>query len=232
MVSISKTQIDRLGDRLRKGPAVKDDLILLDSYRRSFREAYEMVVHAIRDRLKLEPSGRSAKSTNSIIEKLKRESIRLTQIQDIAGCRVLVTDSIAQEQVVGRLVGLFPGASIVDRRKKPSYGYRAVHVVVANYSRLVELQVRTRFQHMWAEISEKYADLLGSEIKYEVGEDYEHGYERYQLEVLSETIAKYESFELHYVNLKDSERQKVVEEAKEKLLEWLREENNLISNEY
>jgi ppGpp synthetase/RelA/SpoT-type nucleotidyltranferase len=30
----------------------------------------------------------------------------------------------------------------------------------------VEIQVRTRFQHIWAEISEKYADLYGSEIKY------------------------------------------------------------------
>jgi len=109
MVSISKTQIDRLGDRLRKGPAVKDDLIFLDSYRRSFREAYEMVVYAIRDQLKLEPSGRPAKSTNSIIEKLNRESIRLTQIQDIAGCRIVVTESTEQERVVGCLWNSFQG---------------------------------------------------------------------------------------------------------------------------
>lgn len=63
MMLISKSQIDRLGDRLRKDPTVKDDLILLDSYRRSFGEIYETVVRAIRDRLGLEVSGRPAKST-------------------------------------------------------------------------------------------------------------------------------------------------------------------------
>jgi len=36
---ISKTQIDRLGDRLRKGNIHEDDLRLLDIYRRSFSDA-------------------------------------------------------------------------------------------------------------------------------------------------------------------------------------------------
>ena len=38
---MSKTQIDRLGDRLRKGDISEADLRLLDTYRRSFSEAYE-----------------------------------------------------------------------------------------------------------------------------------------------------------------------------------------------
>jgi len=46
---ISKTQIDRLGDRLRKGSVTDSDLRLLDQYRRSFSEAYEMVTAAIRN---------------------------------------------------------------------------------------------------------------------------------------------------------------------------------------
>jgi hypothetical protein len=82
---VSKTQIDRLGDRLRKGNISEADLRLLDQYRRSFTEAYEVVVGTIRKKLALEPTGRPAKSTTSISEKLRRESIRLTQIQDIAG---------------------------------------------------------------------------------------------------------------------------------------------------
>jgi len=140
-------------------------------------------------------------------------------------------------------VELFPGASIVDRRKKPSFGYRAVHVVVATSSRLIEVQVRTQFQHMWAEISEKYADELGPEIKYGVGDDfdydsdykYEYEYERDRLDALSDTIAKYESLELNYVNLKDSDVKARWEQArakaKVKLLEWLSEKNKLISDE-
>ena len=89
---ISKTQIDKLGERLRVGSISDDDLRLLDEYRRSFSAAYEFVVGVISKQLGLEPTGRPAKSTTSIAEKLQRESIRLTQIQDIAGCRVVVSD--------------------------------------------------------------------------------------------------------------------------------------------
>jgi hypothetical protein len=45
---ISKTQLDRLGDRLRKGAISEADLRLLDLYRRSFSDAYESVVGTIR----------------------------------------------------------------------------------------------------------------------------------------------------------------------------------------
>ncbi|MBI2059522.1 MAG: hypothetical protein HYT87_07090 [Nitrospirae bacterium] len=82
----SKTQIDKLGERLKSGKLTDSDLIALDEYRRSFGEAFEHAMGEIRDKLKLKPTGRPAKSTTSIIEKLRRESIRLTQIQDIAGC--------------------------------------------------------------------------------------------------------------------------------------------------
>lgn len=88
----SKTQIDKLGERLKEGNIAEDDLRLLDEYRLSFSEAYETVVGVIQNQLGLEPTGRPAKSTTSISEKLRRESIRLTQIQDIAGCRLVVPD--------------------------------------------------------------------------------------------------------------------------------------------
>jgi putative GTP pyrophosphokinase len=67
---------------------------MLDEYRRSFGSAYDAVVNGIRDNLGLEPTGRPAKSTGAILAKLRRERIRLTQIQDIAGCRIIV-DGIA-----------------------------------------------------------------------------------------------------------------------------------------
>src|SRR6266511_3686917 len=100
---ISKSQIDQLGVRLKAGNPQHADIRLLDEYRRSFDEAYAHVVTTIRDRLKLQPTGRPAKSTTSIIEKLQRETIRLSQVQDIAGCRVLVRDMAHQDHVVARL---------------------------------------------------------------------------------------------------------------------------------
>src|SRR5438046_10135081 len=86
----SKTQIDRLGDRLRGGDISEDDLRMLDHYRRSFSIAYEFVVGTIRNELGLEPTGRPAKSTTAIADKLLRESIRLSQLQDIAGGRIIL----------------------------------------------------------------------------------------------------------------------------------------------
>lgn len=62
---LSKTQIDRLGNRIRKDSLLESDLKSLDEYRRSFGEAYTTVVQTIREQLHLEPTGRPAKSTNS-----------------------------------------------------------------------------------------------------------------------------------------------------------------------
>ena len=166
MLKFSKTQIDRLGDRLREGPLSDSDLRILDDYRRSFGEAYEVVVRTIREQLKLEPTGRSAKSTGSIIEKLHRESIRLSQVQDIAGCRIIVADVLEQDQVVALLRDVFPDTSVVDRRVHPSYGYRAVHVIVKACEKLIEIQVRSSLQHLWAELSEKFSDVVDPNIKY------------------------------------------------------------------
>jgi putative GTP pyrophosphokinase len=166
LAEISKTQIDRLGDRLRKGDIHEDDLRLLDSYRLSFAEAYENVAERVRGELRVALTGRPAKSTTSVAEKLRRESIRLSQIQDIAGCRIVVEDLAEQESVVADLKRLFDMVTIVDRRQQPSHGYRAVHVVIKQRGKLVEIQVRTLLQHLWAEQSEKVSDVVDPMIKY------------------------------------------------------------------
>ena len=168
---LTRTQVDRLGDRLRKGHITEADLRLLDQYRRSFSEAYEGVVEAIRKELGLEPTGRPAKSTTSISDKLRRESIRLSQIQDIAGCRLIVADIAAQESVVQSLSSLFEQTTISDRRQKPSHGYRAVHVIVNSHGKLIEIQVRTALQELWAELSEKCSDVIDPAIKYGGGSE-------------------------------------------------------------
>jgi ppGpp synthetase/RelA/SpoT-type nucleotidyltranferase len=186
---VSKTQIDRLGDRLRRGPIVEIDIRMLDDYRRSFAEAYDHVVRAIRERLPLDPTGRPAKSTDSIIDKLRRESIRLSQVQDIAGCRILVSDVLEQNRVVDSLRAIFTGALVVDRRAVPSYGYRAVHVIVPASGQLIEIQVRSRLQHLWAELSEKYSDVFGPAIKYGGGREVV----RRMLMSASEMVAESES---------------------------------------
>jgi|CXWL01.1.fsa_nt_gi ppGpp synthetase/RelA/SpoT-type nucleotidyltranferase len=188
--AFSKSLIDRLGERFKKGHHTQDDLRLLDDYRRSFGEAYEAVVGRIRAQ-EAHPTGRRAKSTLSIVEKLRRETIRLSQMQDIAGCRVIVADIVRQDEFVEGLKGGFDRAVVLDRREKPSHGYRAVHVVVEMSDRLVEVQVRSTLQHDWAELSEKASDVVGPAIKYGGGD------ERWRrlLSLGSKAVAAYEEFE-------------------------------------
>ena len=185
---LSKTKIDQLGVRLKGETISESDLNLLDSYRRSFIDAYEFVIETIRNNIKSEVMGRPAKSTSSIREKLRRESIRLSQVQDIAGCRIVVKDIDEQETVIEKLAELFPDATIVDRRRNPSNGYRAVHLVVQVYGKLIEVQIRTQLQHFWAELSEKIADVFDPMIKYGGGDDNIRG----NLSIISKMLANSE----------------------------------------
>jgi ppGpp synthetase/RelA/SpoT-type nucleotidyltranferase len=165
-VNVSNTQVDRLGDRLRSNEFSDADLQLLNDYRLSFAHAYQAVVGALRNTLKLESTGRPAKSTTSIIDKLRRESLRLKQIQDIAGCRVIVNDVGEQEGAVVLLTSAFPETLVVDRRQTPSHGYRAIHVIVRQAGRPVEVQIRTELEHSWAQLSEKLSDVIDPGVKY------------------------------------------------------------------
>jgi len=125
----------------------------------------------LRSNLRLPVTGRPSKTTRSIADKLCRESIRLSQMQDIAGCRVVVDDIPAQDRLV-RLLDIFlTRPKIIDRRANPSNGYRAIHLVAKIEGRCVEIQIRTVPQHLWSEISEKMADAIDSRIKYGDGDE-------------------------------------------------------------
>jgi putative GTP pyrophosphokinase len=189
---LSNAQLDKLGDRLRAGSASQADLHALDDYRRSFRDSYDYIVDAIKTRGGLEGTGRPAKTTSAIIDKLRRQHIRLSQIQDISGFRVIVDGIIEQDRVVQSLREMFPAASVDDRRASPSYGYRAVHVIASAHNRLVEIQVRTREQHLWAELSEKLSDVVDRAVKYGGGPDST----RASLLNYSQLLSKIEAFEL------------------------------------
>lgn len=168
---MSRTAVDKLGVFLRDGVYGEDELLSLDEFRSEFIPAYESVVFKLRDQLHYDITGRPTKSTPSIVEKLRREKCRLTQIQDIAGCRIVVSDILAQDSALGAIEVFLTSSQVFDRRENPSNGYRAVHVVALNESRRVEVQLRTALQHMWAEISEKFADTVDPRIKYGQGDE-------------------------------------------------------------
>jgi Region found in RelA / SpoT proteins len=169
-VPLTNSQIDRLGDRLRRaaqagGPIPEADKHLLLELRASFLPAYQAVVVRIRDEVGVKPSGRPEKTPESIIAKLDREGTQLSRMQDIAGCRIVVPSRERQDEVLARLRELFPERRETDRRAEPRYGYRAVHVIVRQESRAVEIQVRTALQDAWAQLVESMSSY-GGDLKH------------------------------------------------------------------
>lgn len=114
------------------------------------------------------PAGR-LKTVTTIVEKLRRErGMKLGRMQDIAGVRLVVPGGRrAQDLTVAALEGLFAGrCRVIDRRKLPSHGYRAVHVIPEFDGKRVEIQVRTDRQNRWAQIVERLGDKWGRDIRY------------------------------------------------------------------
>jgi putative GTP pyrophosphokinase len=214
---LSKTQVDKLGDRLRLEQDSDEDLVMLDAYRRSFAGTYEATVGVIHNVLKLATTGRPSKSTQSIRDKLQRESIRLSQIQDIAGCRIVVLNTEHQEEGLSLLIGALDHhgfrATILDRRVQPSHGYRAVHVICHTMNRWIEIQIRTELQHVWAQISEKLSDMVDPAIKYGQGPPRLKN----QLERFSNHISQIELEEKEIWRNKEYAREEGLEETPEQI---------------
>ena len=150
----SKSQLEKLGKRLRKAevPAT-EDLDLLAQFQAAHDPALATAQDALR-RLGLEPTSR-LKTTGTIIDKLAREKTRLGSMHDIAGLRIVDDLTLgAQDELVDMVVAELGGGEVIDRRKSPSHGYRAVHIVVESLGCFVEIQVRTLLQNLWAQIME------------------------------------------------------------------------------
>jgi ppGpp synthetase/RelA/SpoT-type nucleotidyltranferase len=172
---ISKSQIDRLGQRLIAGESPADeDLALLEDV----LIAYAGVVSQARQILDvLENDGfrdvsitGRAKTTQTTLEKLVRNRSRLSSIEDLAGVRIVADITLSEQDALAeRVCELFGGTDscrLIDRRADPRSGYRAVHVVAKLDGMPLEIQVRTRCQDAWANFYEATADAFGRGIRY------------------------------------------------------------------
>lgn len=167
---MSKSALDRLGNRLAQSGTVADsDLNELANVVSAYQDQLNEVEQLLRDQ------GYAAttrvKTTGTLVEKLQREhGMRLSQVQDLAGARITLSDREAQEAARADLVALFESRGyafkVVDRRATPSHGYRAVHVIVTIDRIPVEIQLRTGLQDAWAQIVERLADRWGRGIRY------------------------------------------------------------------
>lgn len=167
--NLSNARIDRLGTKLKRGDLDAACLTELEKFRGQFMPAYRHVESILGITLKYQVTGRPSKSTVAIIEKLRRGTVRLSQMQDIAGCRIVTPSIVSQDRCVRDANLMLGGVVVDDKRERPIHGYRAVHVIYQGHGRPVEIQIRTKLQHAWAEISEKISDVYGHSIKYGSG---------------------------------------------------------------
>lgn len=105
-----------------------------------------------------------AKTISAIDKKMRRRtSMRLAQMEDIAGCRAVLDTADDVKTVLDMILKEWPGSHIDDYVKTPRKptGYRAIHVVVEQDGFKVEIQLRTLHQNQWADEVEKFADRFG-----------------------------------------------------------------------
>src|SRR2546426_467554 len=148
--------INALGRRLaRHSPPLQEDVDQLGQVEARYVPALEAVSAVVRNVLGDPPSyegvpvtvaSRPLKTIDTIIEKLQREHTRLSTMRDIAGIRIVGDGGLTrgqQDRLAARIAAQFPSsAEIVDRRLHPSFGYRALHLVVEVEGYPVEIQIR------------------------------------------------------------------------------------------
>lgn len=188
----SDDDIDRAGEILARLPADappdpewRDAAQLINQWRRLHTGPLTTFRNNLRRRAKSEGivAGR-IKRLPSIISKLQRLSrIRLSEMQDIAGCRAVLPNVEDAFQVANSLMGSRVKHRLVRTHNylaepRPS-GYRSLHLVYSYRAALkhaldelnVEIQIRTRRQHLWATAVETVGTFTGEALKSGGGEE-------------------------------------------------------------
>jgi len=108
------------------------------------------------------------KRMSSIRKKLTRTTLRLSQIQDLGGCRSILS---TMDEVIS-LAECFESKTSHDLLKEFDYikrpkdsGYRSLHRIYLCQDRKVEIQFRTRIQHSWATAVEVVGTFLQQDMK-------------------------------------------------------------------
>lgn len=182
----SKGEVNRAGDALRSYSADSSGLNhaigIVDYWRQihlePLREMMEIIYGYSEDK-DLPVAGR-VKKFDTIVDKLRRiPTVKLSTMYDIAGCRIVVENMVDLEELCSNL----ELSRNYDREKsiKKNYlvrphpsmsGYRSKHLIfkfdVLGCEKIlfVELQVRTRLQHLWSTAVELYDKARKTRMKF------------------------------------------------------------------
>ena len=186
-MAISKTRVDRAGAALARGQYRSDEEYieledLFDEYRKGHLQPLSETTleiqgwlgdygqpYYIAQRLKRKPQ---------IVRKLNRLSVRLSQLQDIGGSRIIVPKNEDVDSLVKFLRDRVAAKNhfSIDRvtdyrdRGRDRTGYRSLHFILSRDGVSLELQIRSRVQHYWAESIERTSVIYGYHLKEEEGD--------------------------------------------------------------
>lgn len=164
-MTLSNSQITKLGDRLRNGDFSEADLAMLDEFRQTYSEideqAYEIIQSTLASITGWTSTKRKRKTQQSIVDKLRRQRrLRLPQMQDIAGCRIVIQGGSQVSDTIGSLLtGAFELPQWdIERKERHAHGYRATHIIAQKSQKFYEIQLRTYAQDIWANLVESLSD--------------------------------------------------------------------------
>ena len=213
----SKSETDKAGIILCDELSSKEDKNKALEILSSWRAAHSYPMHIFKKRLKnisekIDKNSLSAqrlKRVPSIIKKLNRRysgnnpTMKLTQMQDIAGCRIvmpniMLTKKIYKEYYVKsdlKHKKINEKNYILNPKKD---GYRSIHLIYRYYSDkgkkeynglLVEVQIRSKLQHLWATAVETVDFFTRQAIKSNEGEEEWSSF----FKLVSSAFAKFEN---------------------------------------
>ena len=191
----SRTEVRKAGDTLRKSqdPYVeRNALMVLDNWKASHELPLNWIMRTLRRNSEDISPGvvivQRRKRTPSILLKLDRiEKLDLARMQDLVGCRIVFRGNVPRNNL-SRTYELLHRLEksrmqsvihkVNDYIDKPrNSGYRSVHVIYKYKSKkyqehnnmLLEVQIRTRLQHVWSTTVESVGMALGEDLKQGIG---------------------------------------------------------------
>lgn len=194
----SKSQTDLAGVTLCNVTTSKEAKEKALEILSNWRASHSYPMHIFKKRLKNSSekidknalSSQRLKRVSSIIKKLQRKydgkkaTMKLTQMQDIAGCRAILSNvklarQLHQEYYIS---GSLKHKKINEKdyiTNPKEDGYRSIHIVYRFKSDkkkdiyndlLIEIQIRSKLQHVWATAVETAGFFTGQAIKSNEGE--------------------------------------------------------------
>lgn len=182
-----RTLVQGMGDTLEDLNVYLDAHAVMSNWRASHQFPLNTFKINLRDRARSVDDhafvAQRLKRANSIIAKLIRfPNMRLTQMQDIGGCRAVLSslahvtelrNALKESRIKHRLVN---EKDYIATPKND--GYRGIHLVYRYVSdrketynnHSVEIQIRTNLQHAWATAVETMGTLLGQGLKSDQGD--------------------------------------------------------------